>query len=818
MTQKNKEWIFIFFSILFVGCYATIAQVLLIREFLVVYFGSELCLGIILGTWLFGVASGAAIGGWLVNKFKDQLSAFIYILLSMCAILPLDIFLVRISRYLLNVPTGEYIPILSIIPLTIFIVVPFSFTIGLIFPIACKVNYGTTRTPSSDIGITYIIESVGSLIGGLVFTFFLVSRFQPLFIILVFDCLLFLNIFLMQWTKNKEILRTSPIGPGNLQGKQSRSKQRLLNNLFRKGWTRSLRGKALVCLILLFVSYVLLISGMADKVDDYFIKFRWQLANPNIELVESVDSRYENIVIGSRDGQYSVYGNGQYNFAFPNDYEYSQLAHLVMTQHPGPKKVLLIGGGMGGLIKEMLKHSVDELHYVALDPSLVELTKKYLPQDEINALSDRRVKIFYVDGRHFVKNKKGDTNYDLVFVNIPDPSTAFLNRFYTLEFFREISILLEKRGVFAIGISSAINYLGETAGNYTGSIYKTLHKVFPYVIVTPGRTNYYFASNSPDPATFDIKTLEKRYVDRNIRSDYFSEHLFSTLLPPERVAFIENELKNRNGLEINTDSKPVTYFYNLMLWDKLSGGQLADILEWLGKTHLTVILIPILLFILFRIVYVRLTRRSVEAQQRFNSIAAIGTTGFAGMALEIILIFAFQNIYGYIYEKIGMLIALFMFGLAMGCIVGNRMISHNTSGNATGLLGPIKKLIYLEVGIIVYAASVPFVLDRLSFQFPGPEYHFMLLVIITGVLTGMEFPISSKLYYTSKGDLGTTAGVINSADHAGAFIGAILTGVIFIPIFGVIGSCVIIISLKIASLIFLIYLHKSSSASKTVSK
>ncbi len=57
----------------FVGRYATIAQVLIIREFLVVFFGSELRIGIILGTWPFGVASGAAAGGWVAGRFKNHL-------------------------------------------------------------------------------------------------------------------------------------------------------------------------------------------------------------------------------------------------------------------------------------------------------------------------------------------------------------------------------------------------------------------------------------------------------------------------------------------------------------------------------------------------------------------------------------------------------------------------------------------------------------------------------------------------------------------------------------------------------------------------
>ena len=95
--------------------------------------------------------------------------------------------------------------------------------------------------------------------------------------------------------------------------------------------------------LLFFVAFILLVSGVVNRIDNYFVNVRWRSFNPDIKLLESIDSRYENIVIGVRDDQYSVFGNGQYNFAFPDDYENSQIAHLVMTQHPAPKRVLLIG-------------------------------------------------------------------------------------------------------------------------------------------------------------------------------------------------------------------------------------------------------------------------------------------------------------------------------------------------------------------------------------------------------------------------------------------------------------------------------------------
>ena len=822
MFRNNRAWFLILFSMIFVGCYATIAQVLIIREFLVVFFGSELCIGIILGTWFFGVASGAATGGRIVGRLKNHLSAFIILLLIMCAILPLELILIRVLRLILNVPAGQYIPILSLLLSSLCIITPLSFTIGLIFPIGCKVIRGFTHDSAADIGFVYILESVGSLIGGLLFTFVLITRFQPFTIALIFNCILFLNLFLMFQLPDRGF-----------------SKKRKSTAFF-------VRGKSLVCLLLLFVTFILLVFGVVNRVDNYFVNVRWSSSNPSIELLESIDSRYENIVVGVRGEQYSVFGNGQFNFAFPDEYANSQIAHLVMTQHPDPKRVLLIGGGMGGLIREMLKHPMEKLDYIELDPALTESIKKYLPPVEEEALSDNRVNIFHADGRYYVKKTKTE-EYDLIFVNIPDPSTAFLNRFYTVQFFQEGNNILADNGVFSIEISSAVNYMGEEVVNYTGSIYQTLHSVFPHVIISPGQTNYYFASNSSDTVTFDTATLTKRYVERGVRSEFFSEHVFGTLLPPERVRFVADEIESRKDLRVNTDAKPVTYFLNLMLWDKLTGSKLGNILRWLKDSHIKTFVIPVLIFIVCRFAYVTVLRRSPDAQQRFNSITAIVTTGFAGMALEIILIFAFQNIYGYVYEDIGLIIAVFMFGMALGGGISNRLILQGTSGNVLDKLnlftmfkefvksqqnhgdgncfsvegnkvvpeevggqkemGWIKIFIVLESIIVAYACIMPFVLNQFSSLFLDFEYLFMILVVITGVLVGLEFPIAGKLYLMRKGELGTAAGTIDSADHAGAFIGALLTGVLFVPLFGISGSCVIIAVLNLMSLMLFLHLY-----------
>ena len=71
------------------------------------------------------------------------------------------------------------------------------------------------------------------------------------------------------------------------------------------------------------------------------------------------------------------------------------------TRHP--RTILLIGGGATGMIHEMLKYPLQLLHYVELDPELIEATLPFLSGQDKDSTHDERVQVFYTDGRHFVK-------------------------------------------------------------------------------------------------------------------------------------------------------------------------------------------------------------------------------------------------------------------------------------------------------------------------------------------------------------------------------------------------------------------------------
>ena len=143
--QDRKSHIFLFLCIAAIGCYATIAQVMLIREFLNVFYGNELCLGIVFGAWFLGIATGAFAGAKIEHVFKHAFTVFVITMMVMCFVLPVQIVSVRGVRGLLSVGVGEYISLFPLLLTSFGLILPFSFIIGFIFPFSSNVILGATR-------------------------------------------------------------------------------------------------------------------------------------------------------------------------------------------------------------------------------------------------------------------------------------------------------------------------------------------------------------------------------------------------------------------------------------------------------------------------------------------------------------------------------------------------------------------------------------------------------------------------------------------------------------------------------------------------
>jgi spermidine synthase len=767
-------------SFLLIGCFATVVQVLFIREFMVVFFGSELCLGIILAGWLAGIALGAGISVQLIKRFSHTVSLFILLQIAVCLTPFFQIYGIRIIRELLAIPPGEYSTLFTLTSSTFLLVLPFSLLIGLLFPCACTLLGAKAHNKAQQIGWVYIFEALGSLVGGVLVTFYMVPHLRAYEILSILSLLVALNCVLLSVT-NATVLRLST---------------------------------TVSCGMLVPVFLYLLLSGTGARIDDYCIEKRWDSYKNNLEMVVSLDSRYQNIVVARKEDQYSLFGNGQYLTSFPDPYHTALFTHLNLSQHPFPRTILLVGGGTTGIIQEILKYPVTLIHYVELDPILLEATRPFLSPDDRAALRDERVSIFHTDGRHYIK--KVTTTYDMVILNIPDPSTAMLNRFYTREFFQEVKSILNEGGVMVTGLSSSENYMGGEVGLYTSSLYHTLRTVFPHMVIIPGTKNYFVVGTTPQTVTADSSVLAERYLRHDITTDYFTPYNFTTLIPEDRVAFIKASLERSPSERINTDAHPITYFYDLVLWAMVAGerGEVTLLQGISGAAN--GILLALVLLLLTRMIYVLFTQERIAHHLKFNGLLAIATTGFAGMALEIVLLFSFQNIYGYVYQKVGLIIALFMAGLSLGGYLMNLLLAGRERNW-------ISLLITFEVLLCIYACCLPYAIAQFSLlesaTLPSSsnlEYIFMLMVVGAGFLTGLEFPLVSRIII-KQDELGKVAGWIDGFDHLGACFGALLTGTILVPLLGFYYSCFLTGMLNLgSSLLLVLYLTQKRIGARSV--
>jgi spermidine synthase len=771
--------ILLFAAFFILGFYFINAQVILVQEFLVVLFGNELCIGAIMASWFMGMTIGAWISSYLADRIKSFVKAYFWSQIAMCIILPLQFYLIRILRNTTHVPQGETIPFFTMILSTLFITFPFSFLVGFIFPFACRVLSSFQEKKSVAVGLVYLTESLGGLVGGIAFSFWLVTHYHP-FAIVSFQAVLLLVIII------------------------------LCLRVFYKKIDLKI---GITAFALVIINFLISFTPLGNSINHYTVVKRWKGFNDKLKLEHYTDSKYQHISIGLQEDQHSLFGNGTYISSFPDEYSYAVKAHFILAQHPQPRSVLLIGGGVEGLIREIIKHDIKMLDYVELDPKLIAAVKRYLPVTDRKLLKDSRVRLHYVDGRQFIKLT--EDKYDMIILNLPDPSTAMINRFYTFEFFQEAKSKLRSKGVLVSQMSSAINYVGGEIGDYAGSLYYTLHQVFPYVLVVPNQIHYYFAANSPGIITSDVEVLAKRFEDAKIETPYFNRYTFEYMLQPERLDFIERSLREKEDKELNTDNQPVTYFFNLIIWNQLTSriqqakvrGTAERLFIAIRQLKLRWMLFPIIIFAVVRILVAVFRRQFIAAGSRFNILFAVATTGFTAMAIEIILIFAFQNIFGYIYQKLGLIVAVFMFGLAIGSWVMNHSLKkpiYNPKKEAFWR----KWLLAFELAIFIFCLLLPPILKLFStihYAYAILEYLFTPLLFIIGILTGIEFPLVTELYLSLKGkQVGKASGMVDGADNFGAFFGAILTGIIFAPLLGIAKTCWLLSTIKGVSLLFLI--------------
>ena len=468
---------------------------------------------------------------------------------------------------------------------------------------------------------------------------------------------------------------------------------------------------------------------------------------PYQKIVEHGESPYGRLVITRGHDQTSFFESGGHLFSVPNTFANEEIVHYALLQLPKVESVLLVSGGIAGVIDEIMKYDVRNIDYVELDPAIISAGIQHL-----GVRFPPVVHLHLDDGRNFIQ--KTDKKYDGIILDLPAPGSLQLNRFYTLEFFQEARAKLLPGGVICFGAPGAENYISDDQARFLSSLKNTLKQVFKNVLIIPGERNIFIASDSP--LSSDIASLVS---SRKIETVYVNKNYLVGRMTPERLSFVEGCIID--SVPENHDLRPTAFFYRMRVWLSMF------------QENYRILLIVVSLFFIVYFSRIGLVRK------------AIFSTGFTASSMEVIILLCYQILHGSVYTGIGMIIASFMLGLAIGSFIANRMISRHYTINKRSILE-------VEIAIVVYIVLF------MAMLFWGRtllgDFSFALLTILIGALTGFEFPIAGKLLFTSPWE---TAGSLYAADLLGASLGALLVGLFAIPVFGIYYTCFFLIVFKI---------------------
>jgi spermidine synthase len=772
------------------------------RELIVVFYGNEISLGIILACWLLWTATGSSALGRVSGRWRDPRKVVAVLETLIAGVFPLSIFAVRASRPMLESVPGEILGpapmfLTSLITLSLFCLLS-----GSLFAAGSRLCGEETRSSTASAASSvYLLEAAGSGLGGILASLILIRYFASFEIAV---CVAVLNLLAAAWV----------------------------------GVRTPAYRRAVVALLLVAAFFI---PRAARRLEAKSLALLWH----GFSLVESRNSVYGNLALVATSESRSLFENGLRILTVPDPSAAEEAVHFALLEHAAPRSLLLIGGGINGSLAQALQYSsLERVDYVELDPAILGVAERHFAQAWTRARSDPRVFVHPVDGRLFLKTSRN--KFDVIIINLPDPFTAQLNRFYTREFFLEAAEKLNSDGVLSFQVTGAENYISQELADLLRCLEKTLRSVFPQAVAIPGETEHFLVSNRAGALTRDPTVLMARLHERSIRTQYFREYYVPFQMSPDRMQDLELQIEPRASTPINRDFTPIAYYFDVVLWSSRFHSRWRDLLESLAGLKFGAVAVAVAFGLLALTVATWLCERLRSARHRRTCDTAlprnrdaqrtqhacratlglcVAAMGFTLLGLEVLLLLGFQALYGYVYQQLAILVALFMVGMAGGawfslrerraCRGGSRTAPTGVDGGEYRKLALLQLLaaaapllLYALFVLLASVKSLPALLTVNPMVFP-------LLALIAGLMGGFQFPVASRLYFCSSPPLSPllgeertqrlgNPGILYGLDLVGACLGAVALSAYLLPVYGFLRTAVLmaVVNLGPAALAF----------------
>jgi len=702
------------------------AQVLILRELLVLAQGQELKLALGLWCWLLWVGLGSLAGGRLhAPGLRPARLGGLLALLGF--LLPATILASRALPTLARLPQGQSLPFATTFLLFVLLLAPFGLVSGYFFPGAVQVL--ARESPRQAAGRVYYLETLGAALGVVVLQLFLVGRYGNLSLGLAVG----LGLGLAPWFLARP-----------------------------RNWA----ARAIIAVNLLVLAAGV---GFAPGLDRASRGWEW----PGRRVIAAVDSPYALLTATREAEQLSFFANSLWLFTYPDPLTAEHQVQLGLLEHPQPRRVLLLGGGVAGLGAEILKiATITRLDYVELDPHLVRLAQELLPM-AAGLAGDPRVRLIHQDARrHLAATPE---RYDVILMALPEPRNAQLNRFYTREFFRLVALKLLPGGVFSFALTGAETSLSPLRAAYLAMACNTLRQVFPEVAAFPGGQVRFFASPDKGVLVTDPEVLVQRLQARRLSLQYVREYYLLQDLSPWRRQYL-NRVLSRPSPELNTDLDPRCFFFDLVLSTVQEGLGVKDALFSLQE------LPPAIPWAALALV-TALAGAAWHRHPGLRSLYQVVVMGLGAMALEIIVLVLYQIRLGSLYQQLGILIAAFMTGMAAGSAAGSRRFGR-LRGGARLLGGMQGGLALLAGGLALWLqGGVPLPASEGEFWIRA---GYVLVLAAAGFGGGGVFALSAALWAESQPEVRGQGGMLYAADLLGATLGTLGVSLLALPVWGII--------------------------------
>lgn len=487
------------FGLLFLGFQSMVVQTIFIRENLSLFTGNELIIGIIISFWMVFVGLGSIV----VQKavFQNKTIRFLFIVI---AVIPLILFAgMNLLRFKIFIP-GTEVDLINTTTYIALFQLPFCLIAGMLFP---QLVYHLKKKKNTGIlGTSYALETVGSIVSGLILGFVLFHVTTNLNILIIS---LIISSFFIVFQKIKIIY------------------------------------KILFSVVVLFLGGLLLKNPVEKKIKSaVFI-------NQEIQVLEN--SIYGEIAQTSQFEQINIYENHHRVFTSGNEQEIEEIIHYPLIQHANPQSILVITSNISQALTELSLHSkINTVDFIETNPVLLDQQKPLFP-DSIKF----HYQVHKNDPIWFLNHTS--QMYDVAILHLPPPTTLNYNRFYTRSFYELINKHLNRNGIINTSLPNSMNYINTETTNLIGSFYHTINQIFKNLMLIPGTHLYVLASNNPLS-----ENLTALMESREFEADYINPYYMDLFSINQRR---EQLLDQISGVEeLNTRNNPVIFFYAIESW------------------------------------------------------------------------------------------------------------------------------------------------------------------------------------------------------------------------------------------------------------